>query len=204
MAAFAAHDEVHGWRKGMRWVKRVVLGLLALIVLAVVGVLVYIHTDYGRNKMRSIGNDQLANLFTGGGSIGKVEGTPFGDLVLKDVVINGPDRKPAITVKTLHVSVSIFDLVHRQVRLKEILAEDLDVAVKRDPDGSFQLARLLKPAKKEPAKDKVKTPHKTWMALIDQAKQMKTKIEAGLMPPAFGNPVPAPLTAAENKASSNR
>ncbi|MEO8550146.1 MAG: AsmA family protein, partial [Kofleriaceae bacterium] len=142
----------------MRWVKRIALGLLALIVLAVVGVLVYVHTDAGRNKIRSIGNQQLANIFTGGGSIGKVEGTPFGDLILKDVVINGPDAKPAITVKTLHVSVSIFDLVHRDVKLKEVLAEDLDVAIKRDPDGTFPISRLLKPAKKEPAKEKIKNP----------------------------------------------
>ncbi len=156
----AAHD-VHGWRRGMRWVGRGFLGLVALVVLAILGVVVFFHTDYGRNRVRGIGNDQLASLFTGGGSIGALEGTPFGELVLRDVVINGPDGKPAITVKTLRVSVSIFDLVHHDVKLNRVLAEDVEVAVKRDADGSFELARLLKPVQAEHAKENVKHPEQS-------------------------------------------
>ncbi|HET9990915.1 MAG TPA: AsmA family protein, partial [Kofleriaceae bacterium] len=167
MAAFATnhHDSgghrMHGWRRGMRWVKRIALGLLALVVFAIVAVIVFVHTDYGRNELRGIANQQLANIFTGGGSIGRVEGTPFGDLVFKDVVINGPDGKPAITVKTLHASVSIFDLVHKDVKLREVIAEDVDVAVKREADGTYALTELLKPAKKEPAKEHIKHPQQS-------------------------------------------
>ncbi|MEP6863764.1 MAG: translocation/assembly module TamB domain-containing protein [Deltaproteobacteria bacterium] len=165
MAAFAAqdhhHHEVHGWRRVLRWAGRISLGLVALVALAIVGVVVFLHTDYGRNEIRGIANQQLANIFTGGGSVGRVEGTPFGDLVFKDVVINGPDGKPAITVKTLHVSASIFDLVHKDVKLTEVIAEDVDVAVKRDADGTFALTKLLKPAKKQPVKDKIKNPQQS-------------------------------------------
>ncbi|MEO6771955.1 MAG: translocation/assembly module TamB domain-containing protein [Kofleriaceae bacterium] len=154
MTAFAAHDdhEVHGWRRFRRWTGRILLGLVALVALAIVGVIVFVHTDYARNEIRGIANQQLANLFTGGGSVGRVEGTPFGELVFTDVVINGPDGKPAITIKTLHVTASIFDLVHKDVKLNEVLAEDVDVDIKRDADGTFELARLMKPTNKKPTK----------------------------------------------------
>ncbi len=146
MSAFAADHEVHGWRRGLRWVKRISLGLGLLVVAVVVIALSVLHTDYGREKVRGIGNDQLAKLFVGGGSIGKVEGTPFGDLVLRDVVINGPDGKPAITIKKLTATVGVFSLVKRDIKLKEVIAEDVDVAIKREADGSFAIAKLITPS----------------------------------------------------------
>jgi len=162
MAAFAAHEhhEVHGWRRVGRWVGRILLVLVGLVALAIVGAIVFFHTDYGRDEIRGIANQQLANIFTGGGSVGRVDGSPFGDLVFRDVVINGPDGKPAITVKTLRASASIFDLLHHDVNLKEVIAEDVDVQVKRDKDG-YELTRLLKPAKKEPAKENIKNPQQS-------------------------------------------
>ncbi len=146
MAAFAADHEVHGWRRVGRWAKRISLGLALLVVAIVVIALSVLHTDYGREKVRGIGNDQLAKLFVGGGSIGKVEGTPFGDLILRDVVINGPDKKPAITVKKLTVTVGVFSLIKKDIRLKEVVAEDVDIAVKREADGTFAIAKLMTPA----------------------------------------------------------
>ncbi|MFT3692773.1 MAG: translocation/assembly module TamB domain-containing protein [Kofleriaceae bacterium] len=122
-----------------------VLGLLAFIVLVVVGALVFIHTDTGREEIRSIANKQLASMFTGGGSIGKIDGSPFGDLIVHDVVINGPDGKPAISVKRATVAVGIFNLLKHDIQLKEIAADEVDIAVKRNPDGTFQLAKLMKP-----------------------------------------------------------
>jgi hypothetical protein len=142
----ATAREVHGWRRGMRWVKRIALALVALVVLGIAGVFAFLHTDYGREQVRSIGNDQLNSLFTGGGTIGKVDGSPFGDLILRDVVINGPDNKPAITVKELRVRVGLVNLVKHDIVLRDIAAEDVDVAIKRNPDGSFEMANLLKPS----------------------------------------------------------
>lgn len=144
--------EVHGWRRGLRWTKRIVLGLLALIVLVVVGALVFIHTDSGRDEIRSIANKQLATMFTGGGSIGKVEGSPFGDLVLRDVVINGPDGKPAISAKRVSVAVGLFNLIKHDVKLKEVTADDVDIKVARNPDGTYQLAQLMKPTSEDDGK----------------------------------------------------
>jgi hypothetical protein len=189
MAAFAAHEhhEVHGWRRVGRWVGRILLGLVALVALAIVGVIVFVHTDYGRNEIRSIANQQLANIFTGGGSVGSVQGTPFGELVFKDVVINGPDHKPAITVKTLHATASIFNLLHHDVKLKEVIAEDVDVQVKREADGTYALTKLLKPAKKAPAKQNIQNPEQSpWNIDLNDVDVVRGHVMVDTGSPDFG------------------
>lgn len=140
--------EVHGRRRVWRWVKRGLLGLLAFVVFVVAAVLVTIHTDWGREKIRQQIEARLDTMFTGGASVARLEGSPFGELVLRDLVINGPDEKPAITIKTLRLEVGILPLISKQARVAGLEIEDLDVALKRDADGSLQISRLLKPGPK--------------------------------------------------------
>lgn len=140
--------EVHGRRRVWRWVKRGTLGFLGFLVLAVATVLVTIHTDWGRERIRRIVEAQLDNTFVGGATIGRLEGSPFGELVARDVVINGPDHQPAITVKTLRLEVSLLPLLDKWAKLDSVTLEDLDVLLKRDPDGTLQISRLVKPGPK--------------------------------------------------------
>ncbi len=141
------HDmSPRGWRRGVRWTKRIVLGLLALIVLVVGGAIAFIHTDSGREVVRVKVEDQLQNTFTGGATIGKLEGSPFGDLVLRDFVINGPDGKPAITIGTLRTHIRIFDLLKKDIRLDHLIVDKVDAHLKQNPDGTYQIAQLLKPS----------------------------------------------------------
>ena len=162
MAAFATDHDVHGWRRGLRWAKRIAIGLGLLVVAAVVIGLSVLHTDYGREQVRHIGNDQLAKIFVGGGSIGKVEGTPFGELVLRDIVINGPDKQPAITIKKLTATVGVFSLINKDIKLKHVLTEDVDVELRRAADGSFAFANLMKP--RDPHQPETKA---TWDVDLD-------------------------------------
>ncbi|CAN5506978.1 hypothetical protein BH11MYX1_BH11MYX1_06460 [soil metagenome] len=171
MAAFAADHELHGWRRGLRWVKLISIGLGLLVVAVVVIVLSVLHTDYGRDKIRDIANTQLAKLFVGGGSVGKVEGTPFGDLVLRDVVLNGPDKKPAITIKKLTATLGVFSLVNKDIQLKKVIAEDVDIAMKRSADGSFEFANLLIP--RDPNLPQTKS---TWDVDLDDVKVIRGHI----------------------------
>ncbi|HEX2690537.1 MAG TPA: translocation/assembly module TamB domain-containing protein, partial [Kofleriaceae bacterium] len=132
-----------------RWAKRIVLGLAALIVFSLVGVAVLVHTSYGREELRTQIEQKLQNAFTGGATLGKLEGSPFGALTVHDVVINGPDGQPAIEIGTLRIEIELFDLLKHGVRLTAVIAEDVEVRVKRDADGTFELARLVKPRPEE-------------------------------------------------------
>ena len=129
-----------------RWIKRGVLALLGLIVVAIVAVVIIIHTSFGREIVRKQVESQLNAVFTGGGSVGKIEGSPFTKLVVRDLVINGPDGKPAIKADKLTVGLALTALISKHADLTSVIVEGLDVRLARNVDGSMQIANLLKPA----------------------------------------------------------
>lgn len=132
-----------------RWTRRIVLVLAAFVIVAVGAVLALLHTDWGRDVAREQIEARLADTFTGGARIGSLEGSVLGDLVLRDVVIDGPDGKPAITIDKLTLGVGLLPLLSKEARLTKLHAEGVDVDLRRDPDGTLQAARLLRPSEQE-------------------------------------------------------
>jgi hypothetical protein len=135
------------WR-GWRWIKRGTLGVVAVVVLAVVAAIVAVHTDGGREVLRARVEHQLKTVFTGGASLGRIDGSPFGELTLHDVVIRGPDRRPAISVKRLTIELGLLPLLSHQARVAGIVAEDVDIDLARDADGELSIKHLLRPSPK--------------------------------------------------------
>src|SRR5436190_648073 len=80
-------------RRGLRWIKRIVLGVLVLAVLAIAIVIGVVHTDWGRNKIRAKIVEQLQGAFPGS-TIGSFTGSPFGAVVLHDVRVFAAVRIP--------------------------------------------------------------------------------------------------------------
>lgn len=135
-----------------KWIKRIAFGLAVLISLVVVGAIAFVNTDVGRDEIRSQINNQLDGLFAGGGSIGKVEGSPFGEMILRDVVINAPDKKPAIKIGTLKLRIILLDLLKHDVQLRELTAEDVDASLLRDENGTLSISGLMKKKDEPPTK----------------------------------------------------
>lgn len=129
-----------------RWIKRGVLALLGLVVIAIVALVIIVHTNFGREIVRTQIENQLGAIFIGGGSVGKVEGSPFTKLVLRDVVINGPDGKPAISAAKLTLGLALPALISKHADLTSVVVDGLDVRLARNVDGTMQIANLLKPA----------------------------------------------------------
>ncbi len=136
--------QIHRKRR-FRWYTRVLLGIPLLVLAVVGGALAFVHTNYGRETVREQVQAQLDNVFVGGGRIGKIEGSPLGELVIHDVVVNGPDGKPAITAGLVHIRLKLVDLVLKRVRVARLIAERVDVALNRGADGQWQISGLLKP-----------------------------------------------------------
>jgi autotransporter translocation and assembly factor TamB len=132
-------------RRGWRWIKRGALGLVAVIALAAIAVVAAVHTAWGREVIRAQLEHQLQRTFTGGGSLGGVAGSPFGELTLRDVVIRGPDRRPAISVKTLTLELGLLPLLSHQARVDGVVAEDVEVDLERDAGGELAIKRLMRP-----------------------------------------------------------
>ncbi|MGE3457904.1 MAG: AsmA family protein, partial [Kofleriaceae bacterium] len=131
--------------RALRWVKRGALAVVVVIAVLVISALVFTHTDYGRETIRERVEAELDKTFTGGATIGELDGSPLGELTVRDVVINGPDDQPAITIKTLRLHIKLFDLLKRDVQLSKLSADGVDVELRRDANGQLQVAQLMRP-----------------------------------------------------------
>ncbi|HEX3477093.1 MAG TPA: translocation/assembly module TamB domain-containing protein [Kofleriaceae bacterium] len=134
-----------GGRRIRRWLWRGALGAIGFVMLAVLGALVAMQTRWGRELVRAQVEQRLAATFTGGATLGGIEGNPFSELTLHDVVINGADRRPAITVKHLTVAVGVLPLLSHQARVAAVHADGVDIDLRRDRRGALVTQDLLRP-----------------------------------------------------------
>ncbi|HEX3758016.1 MAG TPA: translocation/assembly module TamB domain-containing protein [Kofleriaceae bacterium] len=132
-------------RRGLRWIGRAAVGVVGFAMLAVLGVMTAMHTRWGRELVRAQVEQRLAATFTGGATLGGLEGNPLGELTLHDVVINGADRKPAIRVKHLTVELGLLPLLSHQARVIAVRADGLDVDLRRDARGALVTQDLTRP-----------------------------------------------------------
>lgn len=140
--------EVHGWRRALRWVQVLLAIVLSLVMLVIVAATLVLHTGWGRELARTQIQSRLNSTFVGGATLGGVHGNALSELVLDDLVINGPDKQPAIKVKELHVKLPLLPLISHQLRVDKLVADDVDVILKKDPAGGYQIAHLTKPGPK--------------------------------------------------------
>jgi len=140
--------KVHGWRRAARWVFGILASVLGLVMVTLLAVFIVFQTGWGHSFLRGQIESRMNAMFVGGAKIGSVEGNPLSELTLKDVVINGPDKQPAISAKSIKVKLPLIPLISHQLRVDKIIANDLDVRIKRDRNGELNLANLTKPGPK--------------------------------------------------------
>jgi hypothetical protein len=131
-----------------RWLKRIALGSAVIVVALVASAAIAVHTGWGRGVLRSQIEQRLHSTFIGGATLGGVEGSPFSELTLRDLVINGPDGRPAISAKRVEVDVGILPLLSQQARVLALRAEDLDVDLRRNASGELEITQLTRPGPK--------------------------------------------------------
>ncbi|HEX7839633.1 MAG TPA: hypothetical protein VF469_19290, partial [Kofleriaceae bacterium] len=131
-----------------RWTLGITFGIAGLVVLVVIAAAIAFHTRWGRDLVRAEVEQRLAAAFTGGATLGGIDGNPLGELTLHDLVIRGPGGRPAISVKTLTLELGILPLLSHQARVLGLSAEDVDVALVRDASGELAIRRLTKPGPK--------------------------------------------------------
>jgi translocation and assembly module TamB len=107
-----------------------------------------LHTNWGRGVAREQVEARLNEAFVGGASIGRLEGSVLGTMIVRDVVLNGPDGKPAVTVKKLTLGVGVLPLFSKQARIASLTAEDVDIDLRRDANGQLQIANMIRPGPK--------------------------------------------------------
>ncbi|CAN5814887.1 hypothetical protein BH11MYX2_BH11MYX2_11000 [soil metagenome] len=136
-------------RQVWRWSWRIVVILLGLVILAVGGALIFLHTDSGRRVLRDQVNAQLDKMFVGGAHVGEIEGSPFSTLIARDIVINDPTGKPFATVKKAEIEIGLYPLIGMHAALRRVSLTDVDVRVARGADGEFLATKLMVPNDKK-------------------------------------------------------
>ncbi|CAN5914770.1 hypothetical protein BH11MYX3_BH11MYX3_28090 [soil metagenome] len=103
-------------RRGFRWLRRIVVGILALVVIAVTVVLIVLHTAWGRNVLKNQVVSQIQTFFPGT-TIGSITGSVLGTLVLHDVHLVALDHKPLADVETLELDLSLLPLISKTAHM---------------------------------------------------------------------------------------
>ncbi len=120
-------------RKIWKWFKRIVLGTLALAVIAVIAVVIILHTDWGREQVRKRVEAVLQGQFPGGAHLGKLSGSIFGTLTIENIELDGADGKPLIRVGQLDVRAEILPLLTKTVRVDSVVAQDVVIEWRAQP-----------------------------------------------------------------------
>ena len=134
--------KVHGWRRALRWTLGIFGGLIGFVGLVLLAAFIVFQTSWGRGVLRDQIEANMSKTFIGGAKVGSVEGNPLTELVLRDVVINGPDKLPAITVARLTVKLPVMPLISHELRVQKVIADQLDVAIKHDKYGRLNVAKF--------------------------------------------------------------
>ncbi|MEZ4367945.1 MAG: hypothetical protein R2939_16940 [Kofleriaceae bacterium] len=132
----------------LRWTVRVV-------VVAVAAALVVLHTDWGRDQVRGVIEDALQARFAGPVHVGRLEGSVFTELVLRDITVDDPGHGRALSIERIEVELALGDLLRKRARRDPGRARGA-VWLRQEP-GGVNLARLVLPS--EPS---------TWDVRVDR------------------------------------
>ncbi len=153
-------------KRAWRWTKRIVLGVLAFAVLATAIVIGTLHTSWGRNRVRAIAEEQLQSTFPGS-TIGRIDGSVFGDLIARDVTIMGRDKRPLVTIETLTIHAALLPLAGKTARIESIHADEVIVYARPLPEPEPE---------PEPEPDAASEPS-AWSVELPQIRVTRGRIE---------------------------
>lgn len=113
-------------RRTWRWIRRIVVGLLALAFVLVTVVLIVLHTAWGRNFLRGRIEAALQAPFPGS-SIGSLSGSVLGTVTLHDISLVAPNGHPIAIVDTLDVDLALLPLLGKTARIEHLVATGVKV-----------------------------------------------------------------------------
>ncbi len=117
--------------RALRWLKRIVLGTLALVVVALAAALIIVHTDFGRNLIRAQIEATLLENFPGGARVGKLSGSVFGTLVVTDIELSDMDHGPLVKVASVKLELSLLPLLTKTAYIDSLVIEDVVITKRK-------------------------------------------------------------------------
>lgn len=141
------------WR---RWTRRIAKwggGLLLLLVVAITGVLTFLHTDYGRNRIREQLEEELNQVFVGEVHVGRLQGSVLSRFSLADITIDDAGGERALSIGNISIDYSLLSLIDLTVMVNELRLDDVEVHARQGEDGTLNLTALIETTEDDPKDD---------------------------------------------------
>jgi len=106
----------------LRWGRGILVGLsmiLGLALLAVVAVYVVTSTDWGRERVRRIGQSFIGSMVHGNVKIGRLSGNLLTGMTIHDFSITDSSGAPFATVESFTATYSIVSLLRKHVWIED-------------------------------------------------------------------------------------
>lgn len=129
-------------RRAGKIIARTVMAIVALVVCIVVAFAIISETPWFRNLARTKVNAILAGTFKGRLSIGSLEGSIWGDLVLRDVTLTYDGDRIA-HIDRMRVAYGILSLLNDTVDLTHLDISGLQLNARQDKQGRWNAMEAL-------------------------------------------------------------
>ena len=146
------------WRRLLGLAGRLLGYLLLLVVTLMLGALVFLQTDCGRDMVRERVEQQLDALLAGDVEIEAIEDNLLGDFTIRGVVIHEPaggeagageraqgvpSVSPTIEIERIDVEYDIWSLWSKEVDIERLAVSGVRVRGRLREDGTLNLGQLL-------------------------------------------------------------
>ncbi len=138
-----------GWRRAVRILGKLVLGVISLVVLLVI----FLHTSWGKSVVRGRIESKLNAMTTGSASLGELDyGFMFSSIELGHLEIRDAQDKPAIKINRIALDLDRGALLGGSLKIGELSITGVEVEVVKREDGTSNLTGLFKPSDRKPMK----------------------------------------------------
>lgn len=159
----------------LRWSKRILLGLLALLVLVASAVLLLLGTAPGRDLVREQAESLLDDLLVGEVRIGEIERLWPTGAAIRDITVTDAQGREAVVVGRIEVELSPLALLSQTVQVDRVHIDRAHILVAVAPDGTLNLATLVEPSTTPPTPPDPDA--EPWTIHIDTASVARSRVE---------------------------
>ena len=136
-------------RRVLRWAGLAAAVLIALVLLAIVGALVWLHTRTGAQKLAGVVTEEARNAIRGRLTVRDIQVRGFLTICADGVDLRDPDGNPALAADRICLHVNPVALRTNKVLLSDVqlIRPRIEIAAVEDPDGkpATTLSRALEP-----------------------------------------------------------
>src|SRR5688572_16152769 len=131
-------------RRMLAIIRRIGLGLAFLLLILIIGVAAMTHTDRFREFVREQMVVAINDSIAGSISLGRLEGSIWGNAILHDVVVRHEGAE-ILQLPRLTISYSLFPLIWGRLHIFQLTGSRPTLRLRRDEDNQLNIVQAFSP-----------------------------------------------------------